>query len=369
MSEFSGLGIVMEEHEPETKRQSIVTGLTDSEVLLPPLPDEEGFESPHTIDTAAESSLDDGSLDESRRDSEFSNFISQRPSFSNYELGAPSLLDNILILSSPTSTTFISKEKEKEKERETKDNPLKRLKSLKKGLRNLSLSSSSNPKVRPTLSPLQTHTKNLSNDSSISTIDSIQFKANRSRTHSTPTSLTAPVTPPIASPMIMLSENIACSKKSFSDIEKTFFETISLDKIFDSNEDYDIQKISSIDELKTAKELIRYSSYLKFQRKSMVDAFELTKSRLQGSGWCSEYDLHSLQLQQDSLFCDIDTKLLQTEERLNREFNLSCMGNSKTPKTSGKSSSRSSSTSLLCDMPDSPSLKILESRCFSIADL
>lgn len=45
------------------------------------------------------------------------------------------------------------------------------------------------------------------------------------------------------------------------------------------------------------------------------------------SGWCSQYDLHNLQLQQDSSRCQIDTLILRIEERLNRDFDYSMLNN------------------------------------------
>lgn len=119
------------------------------------------------------------------------------------------------------------------------------------------------------------------------------------------------------------------------------------------------QRIKSISELTTLDELLDYSSFLHQQRDTVVHAFEVAHKRLQESGWCSTHDLQNLQLQQDTSLCQIDTKLLQVEEKLNADFDTSIFNNK--PQQEKKEKEK--------ELPRSPSLKVLESRCFSFADL
>lgn len=96
----------------------------------------------------------------------------------------------------------------------------------------------------------------------------------------------------------------------------------------------DKSNITSIAELSTSSDLIEYSQYLTQQKNTLIEAFETAKVKLSSSGWCSSYDLNNLQLQQDTSVSQIDTKLLQIEEKLNREYNISLLGstNKGTPK-------------------------------------
>ena len=124
-------------------------------------------------------------------------------------------------------------------------------------------------------------------------------------------------------------------------------------------------RVSSISELNNANELLNYSVFLKQQKKSFVDAFELTRQHLIESGWCSDHDLNNLQLQQDSQSSQIDTKFLEIEEKLNRDYKMSLFNPIPVKKNgAGRTLSLESH-----DSPISPSLKVLESRCFSFADV
>ena len=133
-------------------------------------------------------------------------------------------------------------------------------------------------------------------------------------------------------------------------------------------------RIESISELSSAQDLISYASFLDKQKKSITDAFELTRLHLIQSGWCSDHDLNNLQLQQDSSLSQLDTKLIQIEERLNREFGVSLLTNvtnSKNKNVANSSKLKSQAQRVVKDskeMPISPSLKVLESRCFSFTD-
>ena len=86
-------------------------------------------------------------------------------------------------------------------------------------------------------------------------------------------------------------------------------------------------QVNSIEEMTTIEDLLQYSNFLASQKQSIDDVFQKTKEKMGASGWCSQYDLHNLQLQQDSSRCQIDTLILRIEERLNRDFDYSMLNN------------------------------------------
>lgn len=205
--------------------------------------------------------------------------------------------------------------------------------------------------------------------SSTSTNSSFSSKIERARALSQGTTVFTPVTPPAASPVITIGEDLSNGKKTLLKIEQTYF---------DSNQ------VNSVDELIRVEDLLSYLQFLIQQRTIVDDVFQKTKEKLQASGWCSEHDLNNLQLQQDTSRCQIDTSLLKIEERLNREFSCSVLGNDnsssinvakRTPKstvTSTSIASHSKQSSMLGEEREptiTPSLKVLESRCVSFTEI
>ncbi|CAN3375507.1 hypothetical protein DIURU_003649 [Diutina rugosa] len=121
-------------------------------------------------------------------------------------------------------------------------------------------------------------------------------------------SVATPLTPPLTSPVITLSDNLSSSKLNVSSIEQSYFTQ---------------RRARSVADLTTVEELMEYTAYLSGQRRQITDAYDATHQRLSSSGWCTSNDLDNLQIQHESSLCQIDTKLIQIEERLNREFGVS----------------------------------------------
>lgn len=438
MNSYSGLGIVIEEKEPpfaerplapemDPSDQTLATApTTDTEMLLPPLPDENiaagllyaaqltsllgdlklldysmeplDLHSPHS--PHHHSSQSSHPLDacyfpphESFRYLE----LQLKDSFSAYELDLPLLNLDHNYLHFPSLSDSLRYETGSISESSNASNPglssntspLKRLKSLKNGIRKLLFTklqmSAPQPLVhhpvptRPVLSPLQIDSKPPSHDSlgdsavnsmksSVLASNSFSTKPHRSRTLS---NLNAtPTTPLVLSPIITLLENLELSKKSLAAADQTFFHSLHQRHDSDSILHRDVTalaglerpRITSISEMNHPTELLDFCSYLADQKRSIIDAFEVTRARLVESGWCSDHDLNNLQLQQDLSLCQIDTKLLQAEEKLNSEFQLLALGSDvkRTPVSRLGLSERSEL---------SPSLKVLESRCYSFSDI
>lgn len=441
MNSYSGLGIVIEEKEPPFAERPPVpemalpdkplAGVSEAEMLLPPLPDENiaaGLfyaaplassladlkllqysmdhpldhhnsphdQSPHSPHSASHP-LDDCYFPapESFRYLE----LQLKDSFSAYELDLPLLNLDHNCLHFPSLSDTLRHESGSISESSNASNaglssntsPMKRLKSLKNGIRKLLFTKllllpAPQPAVqhpvptRPVLSPLQIDFKPPSHDSlGDSTVNSMKSsvlasnpfstKPHRSRTLS---NLNAtPTTPPVLSPIITLLENLELSKKSLVAADQSFFHTLHLRQDSDSSILHrDVTalaalkrpRISSIDEMTRPAELLDYCNYLVDQKRSIIDAFKATRARLAESGWCLDHDLNNLQLQQDLSLCQIDTKLFQAEEKLNSEFQLLALG----PDPKKTVVSRVD----LADRADlSPSLKVLESRCYSFSDV
>lgn len=316
------------------------------------------------------------------------NGISEVPTNSNGNTSNVTTISQVPLPLPTTSTTTTSTGNEK-------TSPLKRLKN---GIRKLSLtsitssnnsSSCSTPTgakffanttttspanpipMRPILSPIQVvkppqplH----SVSSSTSADSSFSSKFERARASSQGTTIFTPVTPPITtSPVITIGDDLDCTKRTLSKIEQSYFDSLTS------------QTVNSIEELITVEDLLNYLQFLIQQRTALDDVFQKTKERLQASGWCSNHDLNNLQLQQDSSRCQIDTSLLKIEERLNREFSCSVLGNS-TPtnpiKSGANTTTHSKHNSITRSLAGddirepivSPSLKVLESRCVSFTE-
>ncbi|KAK6459188.1 uncharacterized protein RJT20DRAFT_124372 [Scheffersomyces xylosifermentans] len=386
----------------------------------------------------------------------YSDFFAHDQSFSNYALDSPSLMidSNFQLFPSVSSSTtnngslsgamnpassnsssFVDGDKVASP---SNSSPLKRLKSIKNGIRKLSMSSSkdttnsntsstsSTPTLksqsqqpnRPVLNPLQIdtwranditsapaphfsqHTPHSSHsstsssssfasstfNSSVPSVTSGTHKKSRSRTISN--ALLTPVTPTFTSPIITISENLSSTKKTLSNIEQNYIDSlntkysnsVSISSRSSSNasdqmvEESDGEqfsgrgRIESISELSNAEDLVSYASFLEKQKQSITDAFELTRKHLTESGWCSDHDLNNLQLQQDSSLCQLDTKLIQIEERLNRQFGVSLLNNKQNSRLRPKNKAQLSLSNEAKEASISPSLKVLESRCFSFTD-
>lgn len=360
----SGLGILVEEQEEKPIRT--LTPVSESEVLLPPLPegelggnfqeskngskgDVERKDSKDTINstiitpsTAGSGNDDYFSFPMDAKDLDFESF-KKNP---KYELDSPNLkIDPIFVdmglveqprlsLPSPTNTS-----------------PLKKLKSLRNGIRKLSLSrtnSASNGSASIAsigIHSISTAATTLSNDtpstnepsvsrrsyspkresieqdalSCLSTADSLTLSEKPFRASLTSTNLASPTTPPVnASPVITISENITSSKKNVSNIEQNFFDNLS----------NGLYKVSSVSELNGVQELVEYLAFLNQLRSLVNEAFKATRDRLIKCGWCSKDDLNNLQFQLDASLLQIDSKILKVEQILNELYNMSIMSDS-----------------------------------------
>lgn len=363
----SGLGILVEEQEEKPTR--ILTPVSESEVLLPPLPegelsgnlqesktaskgDVERKDSKDTINSTIITPSTAGSVHDDyfsfpmdAKDLDFESF-KKNP---KYELDSPNLkIDPIFVdmglveqsrltLPSPTNTS-----------------PLKKLKSLRNGIRKLSLSrtnsisngsaSAATPSTGG-LHSIPTVATTLSNDtpstnepsvsrkshspkresieqdllSCLSTVDSLTLSERPFRASITSTNLASPTTPPVnASPVITISENLTSSKKNVSNIEQNFFDNLS----------NGLCKISSVSELNGVQELVEYLSFLNELRSLVNEAYKATKDRLIKCGWCSKDDLNNLQFQLDASLLQIDSKILKVEQILNELYNMSIISDS-----------------------------------------
>lgn len=412
---MSGLGIVLEEAEsPQpllSTPQQTHTLESDSESLLPPLPDGEPgdllrmtttspvHESPksHGRTTSAPASEDEPK--------QLSDLFSDHL-FTLYELDLPALNIDALPLAFPPvesqgSSVLLHPASATAASSASSTSPLKRLKSLKNGIRKLSLSKMTNsavtdlpPPPRPVLAPLQTESHDASSVSSAtdslrsSTFSNLLLPAaginhsptceacvgtlhthgssqslvpkSRRRTLSSSHCNSAATTPSGPSPIITLSENLSSSRKNLCDIEQSFLQSVTGEPASTS----ELHKTGGIGQLSSSHELIEYLVYLNEHKKSVLDAYDVTTERLSSSGWCSSHDLENLSLQKDSLLSQIDTKLLQIEEKLNADFNLSMLNNPCVHHPAKGMLSQVMQNEPR-DVSLSPSLKVLESRCMA----
>lgn len=119
-----------------------------------------------------------------------------------------------------------------------------------------------------------------------------------------------PLTPPLTLPVITLLDNLASLKLSVALIDQLYFTQ---------------RRARLVADLHTVEELLEYTAYLLGQRRLITDAYDATHHRLSLLGWCTLNDLDNLQIQHELSLCQIDTKLIQIEERLNREFGVSAI--------------------------------------------
>lgn len=394
---MNGLGIVIEEKEMETdpmgvpdKRDGVseqtpfvaamVTPESESEILLPPLPDKDAEDVSGTLlkehkASVATSISNESCLSmeetETDKESQFNEFL-QNPT---YELSSPNL--NI----DPLFANLALNEAQQQADQTTgmalNTSPLKRFKKIKKGIRKLSLSkmntslassvaAGSPSATRPSVNPLVTTGEQGDSFLSVSTNESYQMACKKKSNLITP--MTTPISSPVGSPIITLSENLSSSSKNIVELERNFFRSLNTG---DSN-----TEVSSMADLTKLDDLINYLNFLNLLKVQVIDAFELTKERLVKFGWCSDDDLNNLQFQKDSSLLQIDTRILQVEKKLNKQYNTSiliCSNN----RVSRKSNSVSSYSSSIDNFnyasenskASSLSLKNLENRCFSYPDL
>ncbi|CAK9436104.1 uncharacterized protein LODBEIA_P06620 [Lodderomyces beijingensis] len=210
-----------------------------------------------------------------------------------------------------------------------------------------------------------------------------------------------PITPPplvslpLASPIITIGESLQSTRSALvNNIEQSYFDCLNLSnnpttatsptttttttttsfssKQAAANTGNSISNIknqqqpliNSIEEFTNLDDLLNFSDFLHLQKQQMTQVYDKTRESLESSGWCSQYELDNLKLQQDSSDAQIDTMILKIEEKLNRDFEYSVLNNDhmfKNPHCQEDSRQ-------LDDTVISPSLKVLESRCFSFTD-
>lgn len=295
---MNGLGIVIEESVDHKYSPN------QNEILLPPLPDENDLKELHDFSSNSDDDNlfgnDDMSMPEAKDDDHQFFYQNFQSSLSTYELDSPSInLDNNHVF--PTisnSTTSSTKE----------TSPLRRLKSLKKTIRKLSLSKSAAEPItssstintgltstpvtlisdRPQVSPLQNHFKTMSQDSngSFTTFDT------KLKCHT-------PTTPPISSPIITLSDNQQNTEYFIQKLEQGYFDSVE-----GSSDD--------------AENLSNYYNYLINEKSVINDTYNLTKNRLVKSGWCSDDDLNNLTCQMKSQLQKIDVRLNEISMKLSK---------------------------------------------------
>ncbi|KAM9887038.1 hypothetical protein OXX69_013469, partial [Metschnikowia pulcherrima] len=155
------------------------------------------------------------------------------------------------------------------------------------------------------------------------------------------------------------------TKKNLDSIEQNFFEnwtTPAPDSMSQASasqvttDDADIDQSDKLAILNTPDDLVEYSNYLSQHKKSVELAYDVSRNRLINSGWCSGHDIENLNLQRDSSLSQIDSKLLQIEEKLNSEFNISYLNNKHMQQMSPRQK-------CAARVALSPSLKDLENKC------
>lgn len=162
--------------------------------------------------------------------------------------------------------------------------------------------------------------------------------------------------------------NMGQSKKNLQDLEQIFLNSLAEEaSASDSASSPLSPNSSSVHQLSTSDELIEFLMFLNEHKKSVESAFEMAKQRFTSSGWCLNHDIVNLGLQRDTSLSLIDTKLLQIEERLNSEFNLLMLNNpcTRLGLTWPASASESASPSAPLAVPSSLNLKNLESKCYA----
>lgn len=131
-------------------------------------------------------------------------------------------------------------------------------------------------------------------------------------------------------PIITLSDNLPSSTENLSGVDQSFFGTVCRSPLSanTTNADTNTSEIgNTLSKFNTPEDLIDYLLYLTDHKRSVEGAFTVAEDRLLNSGWCSRHDIENLNLQRDVSLSQIDTKLLQIEEKLNSEFQISMLNN------------------------------------------
>ncbi|WLF76716.1 hypothetical protein PVL30_000420 [Lodderomyces elongisporus] len=255
-----------------------------------------------------------------------------------------------------------------------------------------------------------------SSSSSTSTTSSLTsiLRAKRARAASQGYHGISPITPPpfsslpLTSPIITISENLDSNREAMTHMEQSYFDSLnssvnhttahtetstsptstsstSANNNINSNMNMNSAShhhVNSIEEFTNLDDLLDYSNYLQLQKIQMNDIYVKTREKLEASGWCSTYDLDNLKLQQDASDAQIDTMILKIEEKLNRDFDYSMLNNSRNsmrPRLMREEKSNEmmkkrgfSGSGVVPSRVENgftcPSLKVLESRCFSFTD-
>lgn len=137
--------------------------------------------------------------------------------------------------------------------------------------------------------------------------------------------------------IITLTDNLDSSGENLSSVDQSFFESLNHSPMSTNTTRSEINQHEeagdALSKLNTPEDLFNYLIYLIEHKKSVQDAFFVAKERLLSSGWCSKLDIENLNLQRDVSLSQIDTKLLQVEEKLYSEFHLSILNNVNVPVT------------------------------------
>ena len=257
-----------------------------------------------------------------------------------------------------------------------------------------------------------------SSSSSTSTTSSLTsiLRAKRARAASQGYHGISPITPPpfsslpLTSPIITISENLDSNREAMTHMEQSYFDSLNSSvnhttahtetstsptstssTLANNNINLNLNMnmnlsshhhVNSIEEFTNLDDLLDYSNYLQLQKIQMNDIYVKTREKLEASGWCSTYDLDNLKLQQDASDAQIDTMILKIEEKLNRDFDYSMLNNSRNsmrPRLMREEKSNEmmkkrgfSGSGVVPSRVENgftcPSLKVLESRCFSFTD-
>lgn len=165
--------------------------------------------------------------------------------------------------------------------------------------------------------------------------------------------------------MITLSDNLPTSSENLNGVDQSFFCNVSRSPLSlhlvnnEGSQRSSDEPVDALTKLNSPEDLIDYLIYLSEHKKLVEDAFTVANSQLTNSGWCSKHDLENLNLQRDVSLSQIDTKLLQIEEKLNSDFNVSMLNNI-TVQTATKS--EFGRKSIESRVPLSPSLRVLEKK-------
>lgn len=129
-----------------------------------------------------------------------------------------------------------------------------------------------------------------------------------------------PTTPPYLSPIITLTDNGAVSKEALQKIEQNYFATFMKSQQSGAStttgKEEDIEVGGELVDIHDQSTLMNYYNYLVNERTVVTETYNLTKSRLVKSGWCSSDDLNNLSTQKNNQLSQIDLKLKEINRKL-----------------------------------------------------